>query len=246
MSRRDTIIISVLVNAALLAVLFTTAITKNSTLEEPKLANNALIENTQQAKDMLANNVISNLEKTSNVQDKPDIQKQFASLMEDKEEVRKDANENKIVSNNEVEKIVYKLPEIAKALHEKTDEKILENVFEITVRSGDSLERLARANHIKISDITNLNNLPNSFLRIGQKLLIPTNAQIQKINTTPTLKLEERKAFESHEFYIVKVGDNPYTIAIKHSMKPHELLKLNNLDEKKARRLKPGDKLRIR
>ncbi|NGX48649.1 MAG: Muramidase-2 [Candidatus Anoxychlamydiales bacterium] len=237
MSRRDTIIISVLVNAALLAVLFTTAITKNSTLEEPKLVNKALVEDSLLAKDMLANKVDAKEENSSNALEKPDIQKQFASLMEEKEEVKKDAN-------IEAEKIVYKLPEIAKATNEKADEKTFENVFEITVKSGDSLERIARANHIKTLDITNLNNLPNSFLRIGQKLLIPKNAQ--RINPIPTLKLEERKTFETHEFYIVKVGDNPYTIAVKHSMNPNDLLKLNNLDERKARRLKPGDKLRIR
>ena len=92
MSRRDTIIISVLVNAALLAVLFTTAITKNSTLEEPKLVNKALVEDALQAKDMLANNVESKEENISNALEKPDIQKQFASLMEEKEEVKKDAN----------------------------------------------------------------------------------------------------------------------------------------------------------
>ncbi|NGX51974.1 MAG: Peptidoglycan endopeptidase LytF [Candidatus Anoxychlamydiales bacterium] len=246
MSRRDTIIISVLVNAALLAVLFTTAITKNSTLEEPKLVNKALVEDALQAKNMLANNVDAKEENVSNALEKPDIQKQFASLMEEKEEVKKDATENKIIYNSEAEKIVYKLPQIAKAINEITDEKILENVFEVTVKSGDSLERLARTNHIRISDITNLNNLPNSFLRIGQKLLIPINLESQKSNPIPSLKLEERKAFERHEFYVVKVGDNPYTIAVKHSMKPTDLLKLNNLDEKKARRLKPGDKLRIR
>ena len=184
MSRRDTIIISVLINAALLAVLFTTAITKNSTLEEPKLVNKALVEDALQAKDMLANNVESKEENVSNALEKSDIQKQFASLMEEKEEVKKDANENKIASNIEAEKIVYKLPEIAKATNEKTDEKFLENVFEITVKSGDSLERLARANHIRISDITNLNNLPNSFLRIGQKLLIPKNNQSQDRKST--------------------------------------------------------------
>jgi len=246
MSRRDTIIISVLVNAALLAVLFTTAITKNSTLEEPKLVNKALVEDALQANDTLANNVESKEENVSNPLEKPDIQKQFASLMAEKEEMKKDDTENKIFSNTEAEKIVYKLPEIAKTANEKTEEKILDNFFEITVKSGDSLEKLARVNHIKVSDITDLNNLPNSFLRIGQKLLIPKNVESQKTNSIPTQKLEERKTFENQEFYIVKVGDNPYTIAVKHSMKPNDLLKLNNLDEKKARRLKPGDKLRIR
>ncbi|HSX13751.1 MAG TPA: LysM domain-containing protein [Chlamydiales bacterium] len=48
------------------------------------------------------------------------------------------------------------------------------------------------------------------------------------------------------EYYIVKVGDNPWGIAMKHHMKLEELLKLNQLNEEKARKLKPGDRLRTR
>ena len=49
----------------------------------------------------------------------------------------------------------------------------------------------------------------------------------------------------SKNFYIVKPGDNPWTISMKHRMKVEDLLRLNNLDDKKAKRLRPGDKLRI-
>lgn len=246
MSRRDTIIISVLVNAALLAVLFTTAITKTNPLEESKIVKKTLLDESM-AKDVVATNTQSKEESSFNKEEKTDIQNKFIALLEEKDEVKKEIVENKNIIVKEEEKIVYKLPEVAKNTQDKTDEKILDDdAFEITVKSGDTLEKIARNNRVKISDISNLNNLPNSFLRIGQKLLIPKNENVQKTNTSPTLKQEDKKPIQNHEFYIVKVGDNPYTIAIKHSIKPHDLLKLNNLDEKKARRLKPGDKLRIR
>lgn len=249
MSRRDTIIISVLVNAALLAVLFTTAISKNN-VEEPKLVNKTFLEESSINKSVeIAKVEDLKKENTSAISEKPDIQKQFTSLME-KDDLKKDVLENSLAlkssNDNEEDKIVYKLPDLAKLTNEKEDEKISLDTFEIIVKSGDTLEKIARINQVRISDITNLNNLQNSFLRIGQKLLIPKSLNAKNSNVSPVLKTEDKKIVQNPEFYIVKVGDNPYTIAIKHSIKPNELLKLNNLDEKKAKKLKPGDKLRIR
>jgi LysM repeat protein len=48
------------------------------------------------------------------------------------------------------------------------------------------------------------------------------------------------------EYYTMKVGDNPWSIAMKHHIKVDELLKMNGLNEKTARKLKPGDRLKIR
>lgn len=55
-----------------------------------------------------------------------------------------------------------------------------------------------------------------------------------------------KNEIKKEQFYVVQCGDNPWTIAIKHHIKVSELLKLNHLDNKKARQLKPGDRLRIR
>ncbi|NGX63435.1 MAG: Muramidase-2 [Candidatus Anoxychlamydiales bacterium] len=237
MSRRDTIIISVLVNAALIAVLFISAVTTKSSVEDQQMATSTILEKTAiEAKEMFA-------AKTNQIEEKPaiedtekDIQNQFVSLMEEKNLI-----DAKPIQKEE-EKIVYKLPEVVRNVEKIPTYK--EDVFEIIIKSGDTLERIARANQVKIAQITKLNGLENSFLKIGQKLLIPkvTNT-IQKIDSLREIRPIQKT---QSEFYVVKVGDNPYTIAIKHSIKPNELLKLNNLDEKKARRLKPGDKLRIR
>ena len=51
---------------------------------------------------------------------------------------------------------------------------------------------------------------------------------------------------ETAKYYTVKPGDNPWTIAMKHHIKVDDLLKMNDLDNHKAKKLRPGDKLKIR
>lgn len=112
-------------------------------------------------------------------------------------------------------------------------------ISEITVKKGDSLEKIARANRTTVDEIIKLNHLPSSFLKVGQVLKIPTERSLAS--------LPEKKPVEvGPEYYTIKVGENPWAIAIRHHMKLEELLKLNGLNEEKARKLKPGDRLRIR
>lgn len=114
---------------------------------------------------------------------------------------------------------------------------------ELTVKKGDSLEKIAKAQHTSVDELIKLNHLPSTFLRVGQVLKIPhskPHSNVVKVKSSP------ESAATSAEFYTVKVGDNPWTIAMKHHMKVDELLKLNGLNEEKARKLKAGDRLRIR
>jgi LysM repeat protein len=115
--------------------------------------------------------------------------------------------------------------------------------LEIQVKKGDTLEKIAKAHHTTVDEIIQFNRLPSSFLRVGQVLKLPPERAAS--NAAPKIAAAEKKAV-NQEYYTVKVGDNPWTIAMKHHMKVEELLKLNNLNEEKARRLKVGDKLRIR
>jgi LysM repeat protein len=48
------------------------------------------------------------------------------------------------------------------------------------------------------------------------------------------------------EYYVLKSGDNPWTLARKFHIKFSDLLALNDLDEEKAKNLKVGQKIRIR
>lgn len=115
---------------------------------------------------------------------------------------------------------------------------------QVTVKKGDSLEKIAKVHHTTVDEIIKINHLPSTFLKIGQVLKIPTERSLA------TAKAPEKKAVEpikeGPEYYTMKVGENPWAIAVKHRMKVEELLRLNALNEEKARKLKPGDRLRIR
>ncbi len=114
---------------------------------------------------------------------------------------------------------------------------------EVTVKKGDTLEKIARLNQTSVEEIIRINQLSSSFLRIGQVIKLPAEKHVAQ----KPLPAEKRPLENSQmEYYTVKVGDNPWTIAMKHHLKVDELLKLNALNEEKARRLKPGDRLRIR
>jgi len=118
------------------------------------------------------------------------------------------------------------------------------SAVEITVKKGDSLAKIAKANNTTVDQIVKSNTLSGSFLKIGQVLKLPEQKSVaSKPTSAPVF---EEKGTSSPEYYTVKVGDNPWGIAVKHHMKMEELLKLNHLNEEKARKLKPGDHLRIR
>lgn len=116
---------------------------------------------------------------------------------------------------------------------------------EVTVKKGDSLEKIAKAHKTTVDDIIKFNQLPSSFLRVGQVLKIPAEKTLASAPKPKPAPAPEKKE-SGQEYYIVKVGDNPWTIAMKHHMKVEELLKLNGLNEERARKLKPGDRLRTR
>ena len=116
------------------------------------------------------------------------------------------------------------------------------SVQEVTVRAGDTLEKLARTHKISVDDLIKFNQLPSTFLRVGQVLRVPAgHVAAVAPNNKPTAAVPV-----GTEYYVVKAGDSPWTIAMKHHMKVEELLRLNQLDEGKARKLKPGDRIKIR
>ncbi len=122
-----------------------------------------------------------------------------------------------------------------------SEHKQTQNV-EVTVKKGDVLEKIARQHKTTVDAILKANNLSSVKLKIGQVLKVPSG---QKSSANVTAKAATPSANADAKYYTVKNGDNPWTIAVKNRMKVEDLLKLNNLNEEKARKLKPGDKLRI-
>jgi len=226
MTRKDTIIIAVLVNAALLIALFVTAIKRDSSkVEGEKIA---------------ANIQPITIPET----DKKEIK---AAQGDEIDLVLKEFSEKKgevVANTEESQKIdfVKELEAITRSVSELPTETIspADDFVKVTVKKGDVLEKIARTNHTSVDEIMRVNQLKSSMLQIGQTLKIPKKAGAQAV---------ERAVVTSgggEEFYVVKQGDNPWAIAVKNHLKVDELLKLNNLTEEKARHLKPGDKLRIR
>ena len=108
----------------------------------------------------------------------------------------------------------------------------------VAVEKGDVLEKIARHYGVSVAEIMKLNHLTDSRLQIGQELKLPGKSNGSK-------KKEKKNESES-VYYVVKGGDSPWTIAQKHHMQVDELLKLNGIDAEKAKRLRPGDRLRIK
>lgn len=87
------------------------------------------------------------------------------------------------------------------------------NVY--TVKSGDTLYKIAERYNTTVADLMSLNNLKTSILSIGQVLKIPTE--------------ETTKPTENYIEYVVKSGDNLYAIANKYGTTVDQIKSLNNL-----------------
>ena len=212
MSKRDTIIISVLVNAGLLVVLFITSVTSK---EEVFVDSSAKFASTFMPNEKAV----------------PIEEENFEIVKEELKEILPLQDLNK--SQETKKAVVHRLPPQAKEAQTLPTLPHEENVIEHIVQRGDSLEKIAHLYHTSVKDLQSRNHLTDSFLKIGQRIELIAGEEKKE----PTVQ---------GEYYTVKVGDNPWTIAMKNHIKVDALLKMNHLNEEKARKLKPGDKLRIR
>lgn len=102
-----------------------------------------------------------------------------------------------------------------------------------TVKSGDSLSKIAKSYGTTVAKIKSANNLTSDFLKIGQELLIPVE----------DTKIEEKETDEPAGInYVVVKGDNLYTIANKYGVSVNDIKTLNNL---KSNSLQIGQVLKI-
>lgn len=113
----------------------------------------------------------------------------------------------------------------------------------VTVKKGDALEKIARANKTSVAAIMEANRLSSTKLKIGQVLKVPVG---EKANKSGGVQQTGVQPSGTGDYYLVKEGDSPWLIASKNHIQLEELLRINGLDEHKARRLRPGDRLRIR
>lgn len=218
MNRRDTIIVAVLINAGLLVMLFISA------LKTPSA--NGIAKADIPATPPAPKKVEKKAELTPVKGDEAD-----KALAEFKKVQAVEKQIVKPAPKEEKPVVVAAAPEPKK---EQAPSKPIAQ-RKVKVKKGDMLEKIARANGTTVTEIMRLNKLTTARLQIGQELLLPEKGATSASSSSSMEK-----------YYVVKNGDNLWKIAIENNLKVEQLLRLNNLDEKKAKRLRPGDKLLIR
>lgn len=228
-SRKDTIIIAMLVNIALLAVLFATASRQSHSQVSQKPQ--AVVAQLELAPKELPQSIVA---KQAPVDEIDEILKNYA-LKTDQV-----IAQPQIVAQSPVQPVSQ--PVAQSVVAQVAPQGVPENrsTFEVSVQKGDVLSKIAKRYNVKVEEIILLNKLETAKLKIGQTLKIPTTTQ-----SPPSAKTQSQQPTDS-EFYVVQSGDSPWKIAKKCHIKTEDLLRLNNLDEEKARNLKIGQKLRIR
>ncbi|MFQ8625232.1 MAG: LysM peptidoglycan-binding domain-containing protein [Candidatus Gastranaerophilaceae bacterium] len=130
-----------------------------------------------------------------------------------------------------------------------------------TVKKGDTLFSVAKANGVSVEDLKKANGLKDNTLSLGQKLRIPakSNAAIfpaaknanngiqmyREISDEEITKENTRNKFVKiikNPDYVIKEGDTAGTVAKKFNVSTEALLALNAIDEKK---LKIGQTIKI-
>ncbi len=96
-----------------------------------------------------------------------------------------------------------------------------------TVKKGDTLYGISNQFGVSVIDLSNINNLTNNVIQIGQELKIPGNT-----GSNPSSTFQ----------YTVKKGDSLYSIAKLYKTTVNEIMKLNNI---KNSNLSIGQVLRI-
>jgi peptidoglycan DL-endopeptidase LytF len=225
MNRRDTIIIAILLNAGLLIVLFTTSLKSNKTEESAAPVSVVATHHSETSQAITPSAPVAALPAASDEVDL--VLKQYVTPA---------------VTNPPAETPNNFLADLQALGTPPPVDKVEESapaalVKEVKVKKGDVLERIARQNRVSVQEIMKFNNLTSTRLKIGQVLKIPGKAVAASTSAV---------AEGSSEYYTVKNGDSLWVIAVRHNMKVEELLQLNGMDETKARRLKPGDRIRIK
>lgn len=247
MSRRDTIIIALLVNAGLLALLFVLAVnTDDDMVADSHEITKAIADNRSQ--------IPVNRPQAPIILVDTSVHDEVDSFLKDLA-AEDPAQPLLIDEDGYVEyrpEVVATKPPAATRSAPATNGQ---NYVEVTVKRGDALEKIARSNGTSVEAIKAANNLTTAKLSIGQVLRVPISGKLEINAAKPAQtavaqapKETEKRGTTSVEaqYYTIKSGDNPWNIAKQFNVKFDDLLRLNNLDEERARNLKIGDKIRVK
>ena len=109
------------------------------------------------------------------------------------------------------------------------------------VVEGDTLYKIARNYNVNLQDIIDLNNLGNnSFLELGQIILLPKGAINKKVIIKKNIKLASKKVF----YHQTSKSEDLSIISEIHKITKEEINILNNLNN--TVKINPNIKLKIR
>jgi peptidoglycan endopeptidase LytF len=218
MSRKDTIIVAILMNAGLLAILFATAWNTQSEPASGSIRNNAI----------LAEQELPPLSSKGDRDEIDQVLKRYAA-----------AQQAHSQTGAEVPAPQSQAPKKENHPLKTSNEK---DSIMVTVKRGDYLEKIARSNGTTIDTLIVLNKLENTRLQIGQQLRVPKSSP----KSTSEHSQSSQKTTTDSSVYIVQAGDSPWSIARRHGLDLDQLLRLNDLNEEKARNIRAGDRLKFR
>jgi peptidoglycan DL-endopeptidase LytE len=121
--------------------------------------------------------------------------------------------------------------------------------FTHLAKKGESLSTIAQKYHISISRIQEANDLEDTGLQIGQRLIIPKQASKAAAPSTKKKALKEgdsdiaNSGHEPPETHVVKKRETLAGVAQRYHLKVKELQKINELKESK---LQIGQTLRLK
>ena len=93
-----------------------------------------------------------------------------------------------------------------------------EDYIVYTIKSGDTLYRIAQAYNVTPNQIMSFNNLNSTVLTVGNTLKIPLS------------KIEEEEEEIEYVNYTVKRGDSLYSIARSYGVSVSDIMSLNKLN----------------
>jgi peptidoglycan DL-endopeptidase LytF len=238
MTRKDTILISVVINAGLLAVLFATAVIYDTDKGNEQIVHvRPLVENQISSSEASPTLIAS----ATTRGEADNVLKYYASPV----------SEPIVVQSSEMlppESLAAQTSRDEDSPAEKPVAPVQQGFVEVIVKRGDTLEKIAKANKTTVGAIRRANHLDNERLSIGQVLKISTQ-QNTSTASNPESNVEGAKSeglSAEPVYYVIKSGDNPWKIAKHFDVKYDEIIRLNNLDEEKARNLKIGDRIRVK
>jgi len=111
-----------------------------------------------------------------------------------------------------------------------------------TVRSGDSLGKIAGKYHVSVTQLKNWNHISGTNIRVGQKLVIYRKGG-PSVSQAPSKSSSSTKKFTGYTSYTVKEGDSFYLIASRFpGITDKDIMSYNGIT---STMLKPGTILKI-